>query len=243
VNLSAEQRTRIRNTVFASQNVPRVNNVNFAIRVGTVVPTSVRVVVVPAALIEIYPDWRSHSYFVVNEDIIIVDSGHRIVAMVPVGSGGGASLEQGGPSRAGAGSGRAGVASTEEIRQIQIALQQQGYDVEVDGILGPRTRQILIVFQRERGLPSTGQVDERTVAALGLSKHGTQGNQPGMQQPSTTGQGVPQSDRPPAERQPDQPPPASQDRNPQNRDGMGNQNRDDMRGNRSDQPMRQDAPR
>src|SRR5439155_1238205 len=43
VNLTAQQRTQIQQTVLASSNVPRVNNVNFAVSVGTVVPTSVRV--------------------------------------------------------------------------------------------------------------------------------------------------------------------------------------------------------
>jgi len=61
VTLTAEQRNRVRNTVFAGSNVPRANNVNFSIRVGVVVPERVRVIVVPDALVEIYPDWRGHS--------------------------------------------------------------------------------------------------------------------------------------------------------------------------------------
>jgi len=47
-------------TVLAGSNVPRVNNVNFAVSVGTVVPTSVRFVDVPSALIEVNPAWRGH---------------------------------------------------------------------------------------------------------------------------------------------------------------------------------------
>src|SRR5262247_787335 len=50
VTLSADQRTRIRQTVLTGSNVPRVNNVNFAIRVGTVVPSHVRIVTVPDTL-------------------------------------------------------------------------------------------------------------------------------------------------------------------------------------------------
>ena len=64
--------------------MPRVNNVNFAVRVGTAVPTSVRVVEVPPALIEIHPQWRGHMYFVVGDEIIIVDRNHRIVAVIEV---------------------------------------------------------------------------------------------------------------------------------------------------------------
>jgi hypothetical protein len=84
VTLSSEQRTRIRETVLVGGNVPRVNNVTFALSVGTAVPTSVRVVEVAPAIIEIYPQWRGHMYFVVNDEIIIVDRNHRIVAVIAV---------------------------------------------------------------------------------------------------------------------------------------------------------------
>ena len=63
---------------------PRATNVNFSVSVGTVVPTSVRVVAVPSTLVEIYPEWRGHMYFVVNDEIIIVDRSHRIIAVLPV---------------------------------------------------------------------------------------------------------------------------------------------------------------
>jgi hypothetical protein len=83
-NLTTEQRTRVRQTVLTGSNVPRVNNVNFALSVGTTVPTRVRVVAVPPPLIEIYPAWRGHMYFVVGDQIIIVDRNHRIVAVINV---------------------------------------------------------------------------------------------------------------------------------------------------------------
>jgi Protein of unknown function (DUF1236) len=84
VTLTTEQRTKIRETVLAGGNVPRANNVNFALTVGTAVPTSVRVVEVPTTLIEIHPEWRGHMYFVVGDEIIIVDRNHRIVAVIAV---------------------------------------------------------------------------------------------------------------------------------------------------------------
>ena len=83
-NLTTEQRTRVRETVLTGSNVPRVNNVNFTLSVGTTVPTRVRVVAVPPPLIEIYPQWRGHMYFVVGDQIIIVDRSHRIVAVINV---------------------------------------------------------------------------------------------------------------------------------------------------------------
>jgi Protein of unknown function (DUF1236) len=58
----------------------RATNVNFSVRVGTTVPTSVRVVAVPQVLVEIYPEYRGHMYFVVGDEIIIVDRNHRIIA-------------------------------------------------------------------------------------------------------------------------------------------------------------------
>jgi hypothetical protein len=48
------------------------------------VPTRVRVVAVPPPLIEIHPQWRGYMYFVVGDQIIIVDRRHRIVAIINV---------------------------------------------------------------------------------------------------------------------------------------------------------------
>src|SRR5262245_10768083 len=84
VTLTTEQRTKIRQTVLAGGNVPRATNVNFSVSVGTVVPTSVRVVAVPTVIVDIHPEWRGYMYFVVDDQIIIVDRGHRIIAVLAV---------------------------------------------------------------------------------------------------------------------------------------------------------------
>ncbi|MBV8509423.1 MAG: DUF1236 domain-containing protein [Xanthobacteraceae bacterium] len=85
VTLNTEQKTRIRETVLSGSNVPRVNNVNFALNVGTVVPQNVRFAPLPPALVEINPGWRSYEYFVVQEEIIIIDPHSRkIIAVLPV---------------------------------------------------------------------------------------------------------------------------------------------------------------
>jgi Protein of unknown function (DUF1236) len=84
VTLTTEQRTKVRETVLRGSNAPRVTNVNFSIRVGTVVPTSVRVVEVAPVLIEVHPEWRGFFYFIVNDQIIIVDRNHHIVAVIDV---------------------------------------------------------------------------------------------------------------------------------------------------------------
>jgi hypothetical protein len=83
-SFTTEQRTKIRETVLRSGNAPKVTNVNFSVRVGTVVPTSVRVVEVPDVIIEVHPEWRGFMYFVYNDEIIIVDKSHKIVAVITV---------------------------------------------------------------------------------------------------------------------------------------------------------------
>jgi peptidoglycan hydrolase-like protein with peptidoglycan-binding domain len=188
VTLTAEQRTRIQQTVLAGNNVPRVNNVNFSLNVGVAVPRSVRVVEVPSALIEIYPQWRGHQYFVVNDEIVIVDRSRRIVTRLPMSSSGGgaAQLDRGDGARTGS-AGELVDLGPDQIRQVQIVLREKGfYRGEPDGVLGSATTQALIVFQRKQGLQASGRIDTRTVTALGMSNlSGQQGNR---NQPATTGQ-------------------------------------------------------
>jgi hypothetical protein len=86
VTLTNEQRTTIRTTVLQGSNAPRVNNVNFSLNVGTVVPRDrVKVVAVPPTLVEIHPAWRGYLYFIVGERIIIVEpDSYKIVAVLVV---------------------------------------------------------------------------------------------------------------------------------------------------------------
>jgi Ni/Co efflux regulator RcnB len=54
-----------------------------------------------------------------------------------------------------------------EIRKVQAALNQQGFDVgHPDGKLGRRTKAALIAFQKQRGFHATGKVDRETLHAL-----------------------------------------------------------------------------
>ncbi len=185
VTLNADQQTRIRETVLTRSDVPRLNTVNFALSAGTMVPTSVHVVAVPETLFAIYPEWREDMYFVVRDDIIIVDHSHRIVAVLPVGSSG-ARAQYG--SSGSQGSGMAMQLSRDEIRQVQIILNQKGFNIgEPDGVLGERTRAALIQFQRQQGFQASGHMDQQTMGALGVSKAGT-GQQGQQTQPSSTGQ-------------------------------------------------------
>jgi hypothetical protein len=55
------------------------------------------------------------------------------------------------------------------VADCQATLQEQGYyKGEVDGLMGPLTREALASFQRDHGLITTAAVDQPTLASLGL---------------------------------------------------------------------------
>jgi hypothetical protein len=70
--LSTEQRTKI-TTVIKSQHVQPVTNVNFSISVGTRVPRNVGFHPLPAEIVTIYPEWRGYEFFLVSDQIIVVN--------------------------------------------------------------------------------------------------------------------------------------------------------------------------
>ncbi|MEP6685260.1 MAG: peptidoglycan-binding protein [Verrucomicrobiota bacterium] len=55
------------------------------------------------------------------------------------------------------------------VANVQSALQEQGYyHGEVDGLLGPLTRDAVADYQRDRGLYRTSAIDQPTLASLGM---------------------------------------------------------------------------
>jgi len=55
------------------------------------------------------------------------------------------------------------------IANVQSALQEQGYyRDEVDGLLGPQTREALAAYQRDHGLYETAAIDQPTLQSLGM---------------------------------------------------------------------------
>jgi hypothetical protein len=55
------------------------------------------------------------------------------------------------------------------IADVQAELQQMGYyQGEVDGLLGPMTRQALTAYQADQGLTATAAIDEPTLDSLGM---------------------------------------------------------------------------
>jgi hypothetical protein len=85
VSFTSEQRTKIRETVFKEKNAPRVTNVNFSLNVGTVVPRTVHIIEVPEVIVSFHPEWRGYRYFIVNDEIVVVEPDTlRIVAVIDV---------------------------------------------------------------------------------------------------------------------------------------------------------------
>jgi hypothetical protein len=73
VNITPENRTRIHEVFVKERSAPKVDHVTFNLSVGTAVPRSVHIVAVPQTIIEIQPTWRGYEYFMVGDQIVIVD--------------------------------------------------------------------------------------------------------------------------------------------------------------------------
>ena len=60
--------------------------------------------------------------------------------------------------------------SPEVVKQAQEKLSAAGHDAgEAEGIMGPKTQSALKEFQESKGLQASGQLDQKTMAALGMS--------------------------------------------------------------------------
>ncbi len=82
-SLNETQRTRVTESI-TRLNVAPLNNVNFSLSVGTVVPRDVRFQPLPADVVEFLPQYRGYNFFVVHDDIVIVESStYKIVDVLP----------------------------------------------------------------------------------------------------------------------------------------------------------------
>jgi hypothetical protein len=73
VNLSTEQKTKVRTVIREKVKAQPLTNVNFSISVGTRVPRDVRYYPVPAEVVSIYPQWSGYHFILVNDQIVIID--------------------------------------------------------------------------------------------------------------------------------------------------------------------------
>jgi hypothetical protein len=81
------------------------------------------------------------------------------------------SPEQSGPGAKvpGTGSGAAQELSINDMKLIQLRLQEKGYDPgNVNGTADETTRVAIRKFQQDQGIPVTGTIDERTANELGF---------------------------------------------------------------------------
>jgi Putative peptidoglycan binding domain len=66
------------------------------------------------------------------------------------------------------------------VRQVQEKLKEQGYNAgPADGVYGAKTRAALKDFQRSKNLDASGQIDQETLAGLGIEAEGAAGTAPG----------------------------------------------------------------
>jgi hypothetical protein len=86
VELNNEQRTKISQTIKQQTNLKRVSRseVNFTVNVGAVVPRTIGLVVLPAPIVAIVPQFRGYLYIVVDDQLLIIHpSTYEIVMVLP----------------------------------------------------------------------------------------------------------------------------------------------------------------
>jgi outer membrane lipoprotein SlyB len=54
----------------------------------------------------------------------------------------------------------------EQVRKAQSALNDQGYNVQVDGVMGPQTEGAIRSYQEKNGLTASGTLDDATLRKL-----------------------------------------------------------------------------
>ncbi len=83
LQISEQQRTTIHKTILEDRSVNRVTRVNITINVGTRIPRNIRLALLPASVISIVPEYRSYRYFVLDDQICIVEpSSYEIVELI-----------------------------------------------------------------------------------------------------------------------------------------------------------------
>ena len=77
--------------------------------------------------------------------------------------------------------------SQETVKQVQQKLSDAGHQLEVDGIMGPKTQAALREYQQKNNLQASGQLDQKTMAALGVSEGGSASASSGAGGSASTG--------------------------------------------------------
>jgi Protein of unknown function (DUF1236) len=84
VNLSQEQRTKIKDVIVRDRDVARLPSASFSLSIGATVPRTVHVRVLPSDVVTIVPEYRGFDYIVVGDQLLIIDPvTMEIVAILP----------------------------------------------------------------------------------------------------------------------------------------------------------------
>jgi peptidoglycan hydrolase-like protein with peptidoglycan-binding domain len=101
-----------------------------------------------------------------------------------------------GPNYSQPGAAQTGELTPDMMRNVQQALQQQGfYHGQVDGVWGPGTQSAVRGFQQQHNLNATGQLDQDTLAAMNLGpgqdnqRYGSNYNPPPASNPAPASTG------------------------------------------------------
>ena len=86
ISLTSQQRSRIHNVVLHRDfSRLRVRHVDFDIHIGTVIPRSFHLFVIPEDIVFIVPQFRGYRCFFFEDELVIVDPfTFEIVAIIPV---------------------------------------------------------------------------------------------------------------------------------------------------------------
>jgi hypothetical protein len=83
ININDQQRTRVTESI-SRLNVQPLTNVNFSLAVGTAVPRDIRLQPLPTDVVQVVPQYRGYNFFVVRNEIVIVDPySYQIVTVLP----------------------------------------------------------------------------------------------------------------------------------------------------------------
>lgn len=92
-----------------------LDNVKFSLTVGTAVPRDVRMQTLPSDVVEVVPQYRGYSFFMVRDEIVIVEpSTYQIVTVLP---------RNGGSTAAAPAPARSKVAFTDKDRDVVLTRQ------------------------------------------------------------------------------------------------------------------------
>jgi hypothetical protein len=84
VQLSEDQRVKIKDVIVRDRNVARINSASFSVSVGARVPRDVHVTVLPPEVVRIVPEYRGYEYVLVGDQLLIIDPDTmEIVAILP----------------------------------------------------------------------------------------------------------------------------------------------------------------